>query len=570
MTKFLTTNIVGTASKNIWSQVKTILYDEHKLMLVVELSCDDLDSIIDMASVGVGIIEDIERRGQTAETSNQLKDLIKSIKSEIKQGLNIEILLASLRESTLVIYGEGAVETYLSRKGSLAKLGIDVVGELEVNDVIVFATTKFVEGIGLPQFREILTKEEFSAEFLVPLIHQKTETSSVAAIVGETKLEEKRIKWPIIKLHSDRAKKNNLWIGGVIFVLLIIMIGIGMVRRAGQIAFEDFTNLSARVDQKISETMSIGDINPERARRLLTDARNEIEAYLATEITETYQQKGKTLLSEIDKTDEKVFKKNDIQLTTVVELSILFDGLKSDKMKSDGKGNLVFLDKNNSRLVLMNLKDRSRQIVTPSGSDKYVDIAVADTKIYGLNVSGISEMSWRKSEAKKVIEADEFWKNPVYIGLFAGNVYIFDREQSEIWKYPTLGDTFGSRRRWLAAGITPDLTKVIDMKVAGDLYLITSTGKLVRYSRGAPVTFSMEGFPAKGEAKRFSAPSAMWVSESLVYVLENGAGRVVVVGLDGKFQAQYVNSEFEKASDLVVLDNKGYVLIDNVVKEFGL
>ena len=91
MTKFLTTNIVGTASKNIWSQVKTILYDEHKLMLVVELSCDDLDSIIDMASVGVGIIEDIERRGQTAETSNQLKDLIKSIKSEIKQGLNIEI-----------------------------------------------------------------------------------------------------------------------------------------------------------------------------------------------------------------------------------------------------------------------------------------------------------------------------------------------------------------------------------------------------------------------------------------------------------------------------------------------
>jgi len=185
-------------------------------------------------------------------------------------------------------------------------------------------------------------------------------------------------------------------------------------------------------------------------------------------------------------------------------------------------------------------------------------------------VSGISEMSWRKSEAKKVIEADEFWKNPVYIGLFAGNVYIFDREQSEIWKYPTLGDTFGSRRRWLAAGITPDLTKVIDMKVAGDLYLITSTGKLVRYSRGAPVTFSMEGFPAKGEAKRFSAPSAMWVSESLVYVLENGAGRVVVVGLDGKFQAQYVNSEFEKASDLVVLDNKGYVLIDNVVKEFGL
>ena len=157
-----------------------------------------------------------------------------------------------------------------------------------------------------------------------------------------------------------------------------------------------------------------------------------------------------------------------------------------------------------------------------------------------------------------------------HIAMFAGNAYILDRGQGEIWKYPTLGETFGGRRRWFAVGIAPDLINVVDMKVVGDIWLLTSTGKLERYSRGAPVAFSMEGFPAKGEAKRFSAPVATWVSDSLVYVLENGAARVVVIGLDGKFQAQYVNSEFEKASDLVVLDGKGYVLIDNVVKEFGV
>ena len=169
-----------------------------------------------------------------------------------------------------------------------------------------------------------------------------------------------------------------------------------------------------------------------------------------------------------------------------------------------------------------------------------------------------------------MIEPDEFWKDPTYIEQFAGNLYVFDREQNEIWKYPVLTDSFGDRRRWLAAGITPDLTKVVDMKVVGDIWLLTETGKLERYSRGAPVNFSMEGFPAKAEAKRFVNPVAVWATESLVYVLEAGAERVVVFGDDGKYESQYVNSEFSKASDLVVVDDKAYVLIDNVVKEFEL
>jgi hypothetical protein len=182
----------------------------------------------------------------------------------------------------------------------------------------------------------------------------------------------------------------------------------------------------------------------------------------------------------------------------------------------------------------------------------------------------VKELFWKKDEIKKVIEPDEFWKEPANISTFAGNIYILDRGQSEIWKYPTLGDTFGGRRRWLAVGITPDLSNVVDMKVVGDVWLLTSTGKLERYGRGAPVPFGMEGFPAKGEAKKLSEPSAIWVTDSMVYVLENGASRIVVFGTDGKYKSQYINSEFNKAQDLVVVDDRVYVLIDNVVKEFGL
>ena len=62
----------------------------------------------------------------------------------------------------------------------------------------------------------------------------------------------------------------------------------------------------------------------------------------------------------------------------------------------------------------------------------------------------------------------------------------------------------------------------------------------------------------------------MWVSDSRVYVLENGASRVVMFDLEGRYEAQYVSAEFVGASDLVVVDNMAYVLVDNAVKEFGL
>ena len=65
-------------------------------------------------------------------------------------------------------------------------------------------------------------------------------------------------------------------------------------------------------------------------------------------------------------------------------------------------------------------------------------------------------------------------------------------------------------------------------------------------------------------------PVAMFITDSAVYVLESGAQRVVVVGMDGKYMGQYMNPEFGRASDLVVIDEKGYVMIENTVQEFVL
>lgn len=587
MLKLNTTNIVGSADKKSWSQSQTIVYSKtHQVLSIVQLTSEDEDSLIDLTSMGVEILAEIERKGQDAKTANQLKKLADNIHAGVTEGLKMEIIVASLMESDLAIYGIGAVEAYLSRGGKLARLkevwgkGSLVMGEVMVGDNVVIATHKFIEAVTLLKFKEILTQDEHPAELLAPLLHTQSETSGMAAIVGEVVESDEKTggRWtlnimnkkPKVLLRNESPKKINLWVGGGILVLLIIMIGVGMVRRTKLIAEKEYESLNSSVNAKLEETVSVGDLNPDRARFLLAQSRSEVEAYLATDIRDDYRLKANKLMTEIDAADERAFKKNEINLSTIVELSILSDGLKAAKMKSDGKGNLIFLDTENPKIVGMNLTDRSRQIITISQSDDFVDLGINENRVFGLSAVGVTELFWKKEDGKKVIEPDEFWSQPTNIAMFAGNAYILDKGQDEIWKYPTLGDTFGSRRRWFAVGITPDLSNVVDMKVVGDIWLLTSTGKLERYSRGAPVTFGMEGFPAMGEPKKLSNPTALWVTDSLVYVLESGAKRIVVFGEDGKYSSQYVNSELEKATDLVIVDDKGYVLIDNTVKEFGL
>lgn len=563
MVNFTTTNIVGPSSKEVWAQAQTVTNAQgQQTMIVIQLRCVEEGSLIDLASLGSTMLLEIESKGERG---------LESIISDLKEGLRVDILIATLNGTTLSLCGKGEVEAYLARNGQLARLGSSSQGEICPEDVVVVSTAKLVESIGLAKFKSIVTEEDGPAELLAPLLHTQSEISGVAAVVGVCLIEKTKPKWLQIKLRSDESpRKINLWVGGIIFLLLVMMIGVGMVRKVRVVAEKDYANLSSSVDSKIAETLSIGDINPERARQLLSQAKNETEAYLASDLRDEYRLKAQKLITEIDSADQRAFKKNEVKLTTIVELPILVEGLTAEKMKSDGKGNLVFLGKTNKKIVAMNLTDRSRQVIDFDSGLEFGDLGVSETKVYGLDTAGASELFWKKSDIKKIIEADEFWKDPKYISIFAGNIYILDSQQGEIWKYPTLGETFGGRRRWFAVGITPDLSNVVDMKVVGDIWLLTSTGKLERYSRGAPVSFWMEGFPSKGEAKRFSEPSAIWVTDSLVYVLENGANRVVVFGTDGKYQSQYVSSEFGKARDLVVVDDKAYVLIEDVVKEFPL
>lgn len=587
MAKMQTSNIVGSASKRLWSQAQVFSINESsRVLVVIQLTIQDDDSLIDLAVVGAEILLELENKA-TARQSEPLDQIVQSLVEEMANEIKIELVVAKQESDQLTMCGAGGMEAYLVRDGLMAGLypvagkAQAVTGKIMASDTIFLGTSKLVKFVGIKKLQAMLIEDEAPEELLATLIHTQADSSGFGAIVAKVEEEEKlesgagiweKITNYNIKVSLSKAepKKSNLLIGGAILLALVMMIGIGVIRRNKQIAEAEYSTLSSSVEQSISEATSLGSLNSERAKVLLTQARAEVDNYLLLEgLREEYVLSARELIKRIEQADEQVFKKNEIQLTTIVELSILAEGLRASQMKSDGREGLVFVDEASDRIVSMSIVDRSRQILETDQGLR--DIGVAEGKVYGLDKGGAVEYMWRGGSGKRVIESDEFWVEPMLLEMFAGNIYVLDRSQSEIWRYSTLGGgEFGGRNRWFASTITPDLSNVVDMKISGDIWLLTSSGKLERYSRGAPVSFSMEGFPNKAEPKRFLDPRALWTSETSVYVLESGASRIVVFGDDGKYQAQYLNSEFAKATDLVIVDDKGYVLIDNAVKEFGL
>jgi hypothetical protein len=152
MVKYRSTNLVGNASKTIWSQTQSTTYSENfQVMTILQLTCDDDDSLVDLATIGVGILTEIEHKGLTLENNKQLIKMVNEIQRSVSDGLSIEILIATFRGVDLSIYGKGKVDAYLSRNNQLAKLNDNwiedhvVEGGLKKNDIVVLTTSAFVE-----------------------------------------------------------------------------------------------------------------------------------------------------------------------------------------------------------------------------------------------------------------------------------------------------------------------------------------------------------------------------------------------------------------------------------------
>lgn len=584
MIRVETHSLVGTPSEKLWSQAQGGM--EGRVGIILSLAKTEEEGMLDLASLGGAFLQKMQ-----SEWSNELGGVgwLMQLKDEIaelgRSGARVEVLGYQCSGDKLMLWGVGAVEAYLIREGAIAKLGDGtslcegVEGVLMSNDVVVLASEAAVQTIGVSTLGELINDDGVFEDNLAPLIYRGEETAG--RVMQVLKLEATEIldeavpvrqKWvmPSLRIQrmSEEPKKFNLIVGATIIVALIFLVLVGIVSRSkkqASIMFEQAKSTSANM---VEEARGVAETNPERAKILISQASETLKAYINSEPKQNYLDLASAELAKIESSEKEILRVRGIELTTAVELELVASGLKSQKFESDTDGNIYFWDQAAKNIVGFNLADASSTKYEVKDVGAMGAMAIANNGFFGVVEGGI----WQggKSEQKVVIERDELWGKIGQIGFFGSNVYLLDLGNGEIWKYSAVENGYSERKRWFGAGIVLDLSKIVDWVVDGDIWLLSSSGKLERYSRGVPAKFELIGFPAISENGTMLNPSAVTISEDKVYVLENGANRVVSFDINGKYEEQYVSTDFARASDLMVHEGRGYVLIENVVKEWEL
>lgn len=590
--------VVGTANDEAWSQVQIFPILNGQVIELLSLKYEGEGGLLDLAEIGGSLLESLRGKGEVKE-----EEL-----GEVAEEVMVTVVMLKRIDNQVEISGKGQAEVYLARGGKVGKIfsGSEKIqkmtGEIREGDKLMALTSETAEEIGIKTVKETVMGGLSELEKLAVTVHKKDDSSQLAVAVAETirvgepeSLEAEAPAYAKVKnmmglkerlnifgnklvvkrplFLAEEKRKRNLWIGLALMALLAGGVVMGIAKRATVGKERDWIQLEANVSQAIREAKDVGDLNPERAKSLLRQSKEQIDLYQERTKDEKYKNRAGVLEEELTKTETEVFKKQEVAINTLTELSVLRENLNVQSMQLDEEGNILLPDQDGTEVIGMNVEDKSSFEIKTGVVGKVRELAEGEREIFGITERGIAQINYPRgsaSEPKIVIEPDELWGEIALIDVFAGNIYLLDRGQSDIWKYPVLNEGFGSRRRWLGAGIELDLTNVVDMKVDGDIWVLTSSGKLERYSRGVPVDFAMEGFPAV-EAGRLASPVAVYLTETEVLVLEKGARRVVVFDIEsGKYLRQYGNEVLGEGKDLVVYEDKAYVLLPDKIVWFQL
>jgi len=145
---------------------------------------------------------------------------------------------------------------------------------------------------------------------------------------------------------------------------------------------------------------------------------------------------------------------------------------------------------------------------------------------------------------------------PRAAGSFRGRFYILDAINDQIWRYEPRGSVYPEQpdRYFVTPPLRP-LGDALDMAIDGNVYILYQGGTVIKCLQGEPQSFDVRGLPGSSDISQAVAltvdPNG---SSGTVYVADRGNRRVVVLGPDGAFQAQFRAVEAFDALETLAVD----------------
>ena len=532
------------------------------------------------------------------EVLNELINWVKKIKSV--KSLTLGFLEAEIL--SLVNFGNG--EVLLRRNGQMGTIlqsGQAASGKVMAGDRLFFTSNKFLSCIDKDQQKELLKLEsltEIAENAYGMLIACKESFGSIALLAdleGKVLPEEKEAVLPVLSkkdyknmlaqkwqkmllIFSDmkasfwqeddesKPKRTLLTIAVILILLLIASIFLNINHSQSTNRQNHLKQVVDLVSHQYDEAVSLIDLNPSRARILLSDSKLSLSSIFKDfpKNSNEYKQINEWL-NKIAEKEVAAYKIHKFMIVPVFfDMNLIKSGGSGGKMALYQKS-AVILDLKNKAIYSLSLDTKQASIFAGSEIVKEAQTITTHGKsAYILNADGITQVDIPSKSAKVAIINDKNWGEITQLYAFAGNLYLLDGKNNAIWKYIATENGFSGRTSYLNSDVSVSLDKTRKMIIDGSVWVITNSGSIMKFTSGRPEVFSF-----KGIEDNISDISSIFISdeEKYLYVLDKHSQRILVFDKEGNYQSQYQWEELKNADELVVSEEekKIYVLIANKI-----
>lgn len=595
--KLTSSKLTGTPDASGWAQIHDFTPDEPEKLskrgrLFAVISTQEAAVGIDTISLGREILTRIHEEyfANTEESAFEaLKGSVNKVFQEFSEEKPIQIGAAVFLDNALYISVVGGVRAFLLREGVFAKLADEansVSGFVNEGDTLLLGTKRFFEATPIGVIKGMLESgsPETTVQNLAPVVHggdkngsfgvvivragdkpiAKAEEESVPAMAGAWRkkfasfldkvisiLPERRlyIRSDTQELGEEKKRDVAVIVGILLLLILVVSIFFGIRQASFKQVRSKYEGRLKEAQHNLEEARSLASLDGERARQLIFSAK-EIAYSLKDEGVKDSELD--TLLNDINQSLGDIGGVFQDPPELFLDLSLLTSGFNGSALAASD-GQMAVLDKDGQRVVFINIETKkTNTLAGPELLQKAYEIGAYTDRVFVADESGISEIL--ESNTKKVIDKD--WEGDIKFASYTGNIYVVDKGAGLIYRYQG-GETFGTKDNWFGAGVNPDLSGTSSIAIDGSIWILQSSGRILKFSQGSPEAFNITGVDGS-----LSEAISIYTDQDsdFLYILDK-SGRVVVVDKKGNYNAQYSDEKIKEATNIVVSEKDKKIIL---------
>ncbi|OGD62279.1 hypothetical protein A2160_00600 [Candidatus Beckwithbacteria bacterium RBG_13_42_9] len=594
--------------------------DEHSLIEIASFGREVLTRFHELYFSAEDLISCQERLEKALQA---LKD---EFAQKLIIGGVVGVILETEEKVAIYVARLGQAQAYLWRQGQLVTLLSSaqqetigtISGWLEVGDVVLLGSDKIFELVPLGSLRAALGSESLEAAFqvLAPMVHGH-EHNALCALLAvkfskEPETEEKvaaneiettskpqtertilmskpnlfsRIFGPLrqkiadggislsqhwqrkssILVHQQeiplkRSKKTAISVAVIFLLLLLLSIGLGFRKKQTVVTNNQETEILQTVNYNLDQAKQLENLNPGRARSLLTDAQTALKSYQETHPggSEELNKASQELNDWLAKVS-KEYKFSDANV--FFDLSLINENFKAKKWGIVDE-QLAILGQ--EAVATLDLESKQTQVIAGKEAAEKANF-VAAVSPWAVTATS-QDLIVVDKPGQRVLDTQSLEEAQVtdLIG-YAGNIYVLDSKNNQIWRYAGLSDGLAKKNAYLKD--KADLNQALSLTVDGSVWVLFGDGHIEKYTRG-----QRDGFAMTGLDKPFQEPIKIFTDENQnnLYILDRRNTRVVVFSKTGEYQAQYVWPGIAGVLDMVASEKDGKIFLLTGSKIYSL